>query len=477
VRSLLSLRGSTPGAGSEPPLLAALSRVVRALSLPRSPLPLALLRIAVSLIILVSPEPQRAQALALGPPELWLPPPGMDWFLPLFAWLAPYLWLAQRVLWASALLALLGLWTRLSLSVLALSFVLLFGGAQLGGRVVHDMHLLWLLLLLMVSPSAQVLSLDAWAKGSPLLRAPPSSAAALATSFARLLLGLVYFFPGLHKLLDGGVHWASSRGLQNQLWLKWFQAGGDVPWPRVDLSPRWLAAGGVAVLIFELSFVSCVCWRWGRIAAGGMGLSFHALTQHFMYIRFPSLWACYVVLWDGPGAGLAEAAPTVDRRAEHRRQPWTRFLLVPLALALVLGVIVQGARGETQAWPFACYPSFSEAAPDTISDLAVELRASDGELHVLRIGPLPPSSGQKRSPQAWSTVWRLAGLYGDAISPPRLLAFASELMRRGGLAEQLAQTHTLRFYVEAYAIAPETYGMPPLRRVLIHESVSQARSD
>ena len=44
---------------------------------PRSPLPLALLRVAVCLIIVLSPEPDRAQALADGPPALWLAPPGV----------------------------------------------------------------------------------------------------------------------------------------------------------------------------------------------------------------------------------------------------------------------------------------------------------------------------------------------------------------------------------------------------------------
>lgn len=101
----------------------------------------------------------------------------------------------------------------------------------------------------------------------------------------------------LHKLLDGGLDWASSRNLQHQLWLKWFQAGGVLPWPRVDLWPGTLRAGDIAVLV---TFVWLACSR--RAVAATLGLSFHGLTQHFLYIPFPSLWACYVVLLEGPRA-------------------------------------------------------------------------------------------------------------------------------------------------------------------------------
>jgi hypothetical protein len=449
-----------------------LARALRSLAAPRPPLPLALLRVAVASIILLSPEPEQAREFAGRPTELWLAPPGMSWFLPIFGWFAPHLWLVERVLQASALLVLFGLWTRASLSVLVLGFSLLFGGAQLGGAVVHDMHLLWLLLILLVSPAEQVLSLDAWAAGRPLVHGAPSSAAALGTSFARVLLGLIYFFPGLHKLLDGGLGWASSRNLQNQLWLKWFQAGGDVPWPRVDTVPWLLVLGGIAVLIFELSLIGCVWTRRGRAIGTLMGLTFHALTQHFMLIRFPSLWACYVVLWgDGPARARARSPITTvsPTLAPESRVSW---LLPIVGAALIFGAVVQGARGQTQAWPFACYPSFSAPAPDSITDLAVEIGEGAEGPRVLRIGPLPPSA-ERRPPRAWSTVWHLTGAYGDPISPARLQAFAAELGRRQSPSLAIDERSELRFFREVFAIAPEAYGKPPLARVLLYETGPQ----
>jgi hypothetical protein len=444
---------------------------------PASPLPLALLRIGVALIILISPEPGMALRIASGPRELWLAPPSLGWFVPIFAWCAPHLVLARRLLQASALLSLLGLWTRASLSVLALTFFVLFGGAQLSGAVVHDMHLGWLLLVLILGPAGQALSLDAWAQGerlwplpgSPL---PASIEAGLATRFARLLLGFVYFFPGLHKLLDGGLGWASSHNLENQLWLKWFQAGGALPWPRVDRLPWLLSAGGVLVLCFELGFIACLTSRRGRALGAAMGLAFHALTQHFMFIRFPSLWACYGVLWSGPRAAAARGAEPLAPASRRRA-----FALSAVGGALSLAVIVQGVRGETQSWPLACYPSFSAPAPDRIADLAVELQLDGAAptgtgVRVLRVGPLPPSPGARRSPADWSRVWTLAGLYGAPASPLRLQAFGSELARRAEPSVPLESVRRVRFYVESYAIAPENYGQPPLSRRLLHEAAA-----
>jgi len=448
------------------------ARAWRWLCAPRSSWPLALLRVVVCTIILISAEPRQALEQAARPPELWLAPPGLGWFLPLFAWCAPHLWLFVRILQASALLALMGLWTRASLAVLACALLVVFGGAQLSGAVLHDMHLLWFVLLLLVSPSAQVLSLDAWAQGKPWRAAAPSSAAALGTLAARALLGMVYFFPGVHKLL-GGVAWAGSANLQHQLWLKWFQAGGQLPWPRIDRFPSALTAGGAAVLIFELSFLPCLVWRRGRLLAVLMGLGFHALTQHFLYIPFVSLWGCYVLFCDGPPDSPHDRQQQPNGPARERA-PSARSVL-PVALlgsALLSLVALQGVRGDTQAWPFACYPTFAQPAPSAIADLAVELQAPDGSQRVLRDGPLPSGRGQPaspgRSPAQWSRVWSLAGLYGAPLAPPRLEAFARELAQEAGAP--LSHGSVVRFWLETYATDPARYGAPPLSRRRLHEA-------
>lgn len=202
--------------------------------------PLALLRMAVAAVVLISPEPSIAQTIAERPSSLWFAPVGMGFFIPVLEVIRPALPLIHKALQASALLSLFGLWTRSSLWVLAASFYVLFGTVQLSGSVLHNMHLLWMLLLLALSPCSAVWSLDAWSEAR---RASPGAEreAGHALVVARIFLGLIYFFPGLHKLLSQGLGWASNENLRNQLYQKWFQAGQVVPGWRIDLVPGWAA--------------------------------------------------------------------------------------------------------------------------------------------------------------------------------------------------------------------------------------------
>lgn len=66
---------------------------------------------------------------------------------------------------ASGSLAVLGYRSRIALSVLALSAFYAFAISQLGGAVLHDMHLLWFAALLAASPCGDALGWDARARG------------------------------------------------------------------------------------------------------------------------------------------------------------------------------------------------------------------------------------------------------------------------------------------------------------------------
>ena len=442
---------------------------------PRSSVPLALLRIVVGALILISPEPYLARRLALEDPALLIAPQGLQWLPPVLVALGPFLGTIHTLLNIAAGLCIVGLHTRWSLSVASIGFVLLFGGAQLTGTVTHNMHLLWMLLLLLVAPSGQILSLDAWRKRTPLVRAPPSSEAGVAIVTARLLLGCVYLFPGIAKLQVSGLSWALSDNLTNQMRLKWYMAG-NVPQPRIDHWPTLVQLGAFGVLVFELSFIVLVCFRHGRTLAALSGLTFHAATQHFMGIPFASLWACYVVLWDGPSskamaspspaAAAFSIGPSNDRplSPERRSPPWRVELL---GASLLAAVVVQGVRRQTEAWPFACYPTFAHHAPRVLSDLGVDVRRADGSWVTLR-----PAA--RRASQEWGRVWRIMGLYDGRVDRRALAAYAVQLTEQHGIALDGSGARgrdlgRVRYFVETYSIAPENYGNGPLARRLIGE--------
>ena len=450
---------------------------------PEPPILLALLRIAVAAVVLLSPEPAMALAASERAAVLRIAPAGLAWLGTVVPLTPHAVRVATALLRASACLVVAGVLTRASLALLLACFVYLFGAAQLTGTVVHDMHLAWMMALLIASPSGDALSCDAWARGRGLLGGPCSPASSMAVLFARVLLGLVYFFPGVRKLAVGGIAWVASDNLRNQMRFKWFEAGGVAAWPRLDLAPRWCVVAATAVIAFECSFVVLAVTRRGRPVALAGGLLFHAMIAHFLYVPFSSLWALYVVLLDG--RRLRALLGGGDRTQPRPREPGEAFSgprgpiaaeasgtaptspvpWAPLAVGvtLVIAVAVQGVRGATQAWPVACYPTFETLAPDAITDLAIELRPGDREDPdgTLRDAP-------DRPPTAWGTTWRLLGLYGGGIDGARLEAYASELAARSGRSAALARAARVSFVAETYSIDPARYGGPPLTRVVVY---------
>lgn len=422
---------------------------------PRSPLPLALLRVLLGGLILLSPEPLVALGLAQhstsGRGALLFAPEGLHWMISVLGWCAPHLETIHWVLKVSAITCSLGLFTRLSLSLLLASSFVLFGAAQFSGTVTHNMHLLWMLALLLAGPREQGLSVDTWRRGMSLLRPAASTHATLTLWGARLLLGCIYLFPGVAKIHVSGLQWAFSDNLINQMRLKWFMADGGVPWPRIDLWPDIVHWAGVMVLAFEVCFVFLLWSKWGRRVAVTAGLLFHWSMAHFLYVHFVGLWGCYVVLWDGPSAH-AERDATAN--------PRTLLPLMVTIVVLTIPTLVQGARGQTQSWPFACYPDFARAPASYITDLAVDVQANDGTWRTLR---LP----RRRPPRDWGTVWRMLGLYGGQPERSALRTYTRRWLARLPVGTQVAHPVFVRYYAEDYSIAPEDYGAPPTRRRLV----------
>lgn len=392
-------------------------------------------------MILVAHESQLARVVAGRPAEMWTHPFGLGWLGTLVPLAPAPMGIAVRVLQASAVLALLGVWTRPALVVLAGALLYVFGAAQLGGQVLHDMHLFWFAALLAVATGrdTDALGMSAWSRGQ--LFGRPSVAAARALMLARLWLGLVYFFPGVHKLAAGRA-WLSGEDLRGQLWFKWFEAGA-APWPRVDRAPLVLALGAVLVVLFELSMPLLVMSRRTRPVALLLGLGFHLGAGHFMNVLFPSLIACYVVLL--PGDRLERLLRLPARGLAPARAP----ALAVLALAFTVPIAIFGALGRTQAFPFACYPTFADPPATLIGDVAVERAGRTYRL------PL------RRSQDDWALVWRLGGLYGDPIDPAALRAFAAAIVPPG------APDGPRTWLLEERSLDPDRYGDPPLRRRIL----------
>ncbi len=408
---------------------------------------LAALRVVVAVLILISPELHQAEALAAFP-ETRFVPEGAGLFAALPLTPAVVHWLRLIAL-SSGALAVLGYYSRTALAVLTLSALPLYALSQLRGTVLHDMHLFWFSSLLAFSPCADVWSLDGW--GKPPTRHPLEYA--VPAMLCRGCLGIVYFFPGLHKLLESGWAWGSAPHVIAQLHAKWFQ-WAELPLWRIDREPWLCSLAGHGVLLFELSFGVLAAWRKTRLLAAALGLAFHWSTQAFLYIPFVSLWACYVVLVPWDALGRAHALPAA-RTPRPRVLPVLAFGSVLLAVA-----IVQGVRGQTQAWPIACYPTFAAITPRTLPDLLITVTTADGA-HERFTG----REHQARSQAEWGRVFRISGAYGDPPNDAALREHALEAARRTG--RRLTPGSMVRVYRAVYSTAPEQWQAEPESAVLL----------
>jgi hypothetical protein len=403
----------------------------------------------VSALILISPELHEAPRLAARPELLTFVPEGAGWFAALN--LTPSSAQALRVVaLSSGALALLGYRCRTALALLTLSAMPLYALSQLGGAVLHDMHLFWFSGLLALSPCGDVWALDSW--GTRPER--PARDYAVPAAFCRAFLGAIYFFPGLHKLLESGWQWGSAPHVVAQMHAKWFQMAKVPAW-RIDHYPGWCSLGGHGVLLFELGFFALASWRKTRVLALFSGLAFHFSTQAFFFIPFVSLWACYVVLvpWEGWGGRSPTAVPE-ETAPKLSILPATVFGAAVLTLA-----VVQGVRGQTQAWPIACYPTFAGTIGDTLPDLLLE-----AELHGERVR----FTGRERGPRTqaeWGRVFRISGAYGTPPDTAALREHALTSAERAGVL--LAPGVTVRVLRADYATAPERWDRPPQNPVLL----------
>ncbi len=269
-------------------------------STPEHPLNLAVFRVVLFGTLYQSSDLVQLIQFSQIPSVLIFPPFGTEWilrFLPINTHLAIISWVIFRIFCLSAMI---GYCTRISILGTILSALYVLGIPQFFGKVDHPyLHLIWFAMILSVSPCADLGSVDALltlkkTKAVSLRKITPSLEYALPLRFVWLLIGIIYFFPGVWKLWKGGFDWALSENIQFTLYLKWYEFSDWVSSFRLDHHPILYRLFGLGAIVFELSFIFLIFLPRMRLWIAGIGLLFHNLTNLVFRISFWNLQTCYV---------------------------------------------------------------------------------------------------------------------------------------------------------------------------------------
>lgn len=268
------------------------------------PIGLAVFRIAIFSAILAQTWLEDAVFFSSLSPELEHMPAGVRWLgdvLPFSPEATEALRTLLRVVCISGIL---GLFARASAFLAAILGAYVLGVPQFFGKVNHFHHLLWFAAILSASRCADVLSIDAAiAAGRRAARGDveppgPSRGYALPLRLCWIVFGLLYFFPGFWKWWRSGIDWAVSDNMRYQLYWKWQELDGWLPFLRIDRIPLATELGGLGTIAFELGFIAAIFHPRVRQAAVAAGIGFHLGVLVFMNILFWSVLVSYSAFVD-----------------------------------------------------------------------------------------------------------------------------------------------------------------------------------
>jgi predicted DCC family thiol-disulfide oxidoreductase YuxK len=269
-----------------------------------APLNLAIFRIVLFVVVLLSFSVHNIAWYGSIPKELRFPPPGLYLVLQHLPLNEDLAWFTSLLLVIFCLTSIAGVFTRFSIIASFFLSLYVLGIPQFFGKVNHYHHLVWFMAILAVSPCADALSIDAvrasWKRADRGITGPPepSQAYALPLRFVWLIMGVIYFSAGFWKVWTGGIAWAWSDNPRNLMYNKWMELSGWTPIFRIDHYPFLYKMSGVFTLLFELSFIFLIFFPMVRFLAPVGGLFFHNMTNLFMKISFAGLQACYVAFVD-----------------------------------------------------------------------------------------------------------------------------------------------------------------------------------
>lgn len=401
------------------------------------------------------------------PKELLVPPAGTAWLLqhiPIQADLYQMLMIVFKV---SCLAAMIGLLTPIALLSVFVSGWYVLGVPHFFGKVGHSSNIyLYAALVLAFSPCADALSVDALIRRKPFFGGKPSTAYARPLHMIWLLLGLVYLFPGIWKVVQGGPRWVFSDSLKNHLYQIWWQYG-RADFLRIDRWPLVYRGAAASVILFELFFILFLVQKRFRWLCVVSGLFFHNMTAWAMGIKFYKLLFCYTTFidWAWVGrklTGKKEEPVILQSSSGSPLRDWP----MRIGVAIFMINVVFGFANHTAGWPFACFPTFGWVQGPTTQHLAVELIGADGQMVLLeneKMNKLWRDEDPHKIRGLSNTIMRT-----DLETRQRLALGLAKFLKINQADEGIAPSK-IRFVKEIRWLDPDRWGEPPVSRETMAE--------
>ncbi|HMS16081.1 MAG TPA: HTTM domain-containing protein [Planctomycetota bacterium] len=369
------------------------------------------------------------------------------------------MWALKWTLMGAISCAFVGLFTRTSCVVVFLLGLWAYGLPQFTGKMAHLHHLFWFVALCAAAPSGDALSLDSLLRR---LRGRAANVAhvayALPLRIVWILLGIIYFFPGVWKVWSVGLEWMGSDHMRLLLHEKWDQLGGLGPTTfeppfRADHYPMLLIIGGVGVILFEVGFIFAIWHPVARATAAFVGLIFHWTNHFFLGILFWPIWIFYATFipFDRIFSPTPqELAPKSALRLE-RSVSFTRGV----GIILIVGNLAFGIV-RTDGWPFACYPTFNHRPAESKVAIEFDWVEANGVVTTFRRGEATAAMDHSR----WDVLLQRAGRPGMGTQA-ELQRLWTILKREKQLGATVQEVHVYR---ATRLIDPDQRSAPPVLR-------------
>jgi len=298
--------------------------------------------------------------------------PGIGWLIEILP-ISPeiYVWAIKIGMFACAIVV-FGFRTRFFLVLNAILCFYIFATPNFFGKLWHEQIIIWITWFFAVSRCYDVFSLDSFIRKTPIVKSPNYT---FPVRLIWLQLGIIYFWAGFYKLWDSGFDWALGQSMVNQVQLEWLQHYDQAPSLRIDQWPILLHIGGMAAILFELSYILIVLRPQLRWIAAIAGLAMHNIIGYFMYISFSMMLQAFYVFY-------INFNPLFQRKAKAWVPPivntYSRFAF-SLGLTIV-GINFCFGMFSIDSYPFSSYPKYSALIPDSISVIQWDVYTNDGKV-------------------------------------------------------------------------------------------------